>query len=114
MRAGYAGAPPRAAAPSRSRRPTGWPPWTAPVALVGGLVLAAVGGLIVDIPALAFGVKITSSHMPPGLEIADTVVQDVGVRARGGATARTWAGARCARGSSGCAARASGWRAAAA
>jgi uncharacterized protein len=44
--------------------------------LVSGLVLAAVGGLLVDIPALAFGVKITASHVPPGLAIADTMVQD--------------------------------------
>jgi membrane protease YdiL (CAAX protease family) len=54
-----------------------WPPWTAPVALIAGLVLAAVGGLVVDLPALALGVKITSSHTPPGLAIADTVVQDL-------------------------------------
>lgn len=54
-----------------------WPPWMAPVALLGGLVLAAVGGLIIDIPALAFGVNITSSHIPPGLTIADTFVQDL-------------------------------------
>jgi uncharacterized protein len=54
-----------------------WPPWTAPAALASGLVLAAVGGLIVDIPALALGVSITASHVPPGLVIADTVVQDV-------------------------------------
>jgi membrane protease YdiL (CAAX protease family) len=57
----------------------GWAPWTAAVALFGGLVLALVGGLIVDLPAtLAFGVKITSSHTPPGVEIADTIVQDIG------------------------------------
>ncbi len=56
----------------------GWSPWTAPAALFGGLVLAAIGGLIVDLPVtLAFGVKISSSHTPPGIEIADTVVQDV-------------------------------------
>ncbi len=55
-----------------------WPPWTAPLALIGGLVLAALGGVIVDIPALALGVKISSSHTPPGLAIADTLVQDVG------------------------------------
>ena len=30
-----------------------WSPWLAPAALVGGIVLAAVGGLLVDIPALA-------------------------------------------------------------
>jgi hypothetical protein len=39
-------------------------------------VLAAVGSLLVDIPALAFGVRISSSHVPPGLAIADTTVQD--------------------------------------
>jgi membrane protease YdiL (CAAX protease family) len=49
----------------------------APAALVAGLVLAAIGGLVVDIPALALGVKIKQSHVPPGLEIADTAVQDV-------------------------------------
>jgi len=65
-----------AAQPTPPGGPTGWPPWTAPAALFGGLVLAAVGALIVDIPALALGVKITSSHVPPGVEIADTVVQD--------------------------------------
>jgi len=57
--------------------PGGWPAWMAPAALVVGLVLAAVGGLLVDIPALALGVKITSSHVPPGIVIADTAVQDV-------------------------------------
>jgi membrane protease YdiL (CAAX protease family) len=55
-----------------------WPAWMAPAALFGGLLLAAVGGLFVDIPALALGANITSSHLPPGLEIADTVVQDGG------------------------------------
>jgi hypothetical protein len=63
----------------RSRSPdTDWPPWTAPLALLGGLVLAAVGGLVIDIPAVVLGAKITSSHTPPALSIADTVVQDVG------------------------------------
>ena len=50
----------------------------APAALVGGLVLATLGGLLVDIPALALGVDVTSSHVPPGLTIADTAVQDAG------------------------------------
>jgi hypothetical protein len=63
--------------PSRSPN-TGWPAWTAAVALVGGLALALVGGLVVDLPALLLGVSITSSHTPPGISIADTVVQDVG------------------------------------
>jgi uncharacterized protein len=57
---------------------TGWPPWTAFVALFAGIALALVGGLFVDIPALALGAKITSSHTPGGVTIADTVVQDVG------------------------------------
>jgi uncharacterized protein len=55
---------------------TDWPWWTAPLALIGGLVLAAVAGLIVDIPAVALGVNVTSSHIPSGLVLADTVVQD--------------------------------------
>jgi hypothetical protein len=54
-----------------------WPAWTAPVALIIGLVLAAVGGLLVDIPAIALGVKVSASHTPPGLAIADTFVQDI-------------------------------------
>ncbi len=54
----------------------GWPPWLAPAALVGGLALALLAALIVDIPAIAFGVSVTASHVPPGLEIADTVAQD--------------------------------------
>jgi membrane protease YdiL (CAAX protease family) len=53
-----------------------WSPWLAPAALVGGIVLAAVGGLLVDIPALALGVDVTASHLPAGLSIADTAVQD--------------------------------------
>jgi uncharacterized protein len=68
-----------APAPGDPRRSPdmGWSPWTAPAALVGGLVLAAVLGLIVDLPAtLLFGVSITKGHTPPGIELADTIVQD--------------------------------------
>lgn len=54
-----------------------WAAWTGFAALAAALVLAAVGGLIVDIPAIALGVKITSEHTPPGIELGDTVVQDV-------------------------------------
>jgi membrane protease YdiL (CAAX protease family) len=66
-------------APSEQESPpgsAGWSPWLAPAALVGGIVLAAVGGLLVDIPALALGVDVSASHLPPGLSIADTAVQD--------------------------------------
>jgi uncharacterized protein len=85
-------------ADSRRSPTVDWPPWMAPVALLGGLVLAAVGGLLLDIPAaLLFGVKITSSHLPPGLSIADTVVQDIGfvlvavcLAQLGGRTVRSW------------------------
>jgi uncharacterized protein len=54
-----------------------WPAWMAPLALLGGVVAAAVGALIVDLPALALGVNVTASHVPGGLTIADTVVQDL-------------------------------------
>ena len=74
-----------------------WPPWTAAGALLGGLVLAAVAGLIVDLPALALGVNVTASHVPGGLEIADTVVQDAAFVAAalffarlGGRTVEAW------------------------
>ena len=72
---GQANGRPEAAAPGRDAR--AWPPWMAPAALFAALVLAAIGGLVVDIPALALGVKVSSSHVPPGLVIADTAVQDV-------------------------------------
>jgi hypothetical protein len=76
---------------------TPWPWWSAFVALVGALVLAAVGGLVVDVPALLLGVKVSASHTPPGLAIADTFVQDlafVGVAVycahMGGRAVRAW------------------------
>jgi membrane protease YdiL (CAAX protease family) len=75
-----------------------WPWWTAPAALVCGLLLAALGGLAVDIPAnLLFGVSIASANLPGGLEILDTVVQDamfvlsaVLFAKVGGRTVRAW------------------------
>lgn len=64
-------------APERRAQRDRWPWWTAPAALVGGLLMAAVAGLVVDIPVALFGgVDISSSHIPGGLELADTVVQD--------------------------------------
>jgi membrane protease YdiL (CAAX protease family) len=69
--------PPREPSEETGSADTAWSPWMAPAALIGGLVLAAVAGLIVDIPALALGVRVTSSHTPAGIEIADTVVQDI-------------------------------------
>ena len=78
------------------RRPD-WPVWTAPVALIGALVLAAISGLAVDLPALALGVKITTSHTPYGVAIADTFVQDLAFIVAavycaqlGGRLARSW------------------------
>ncbi len=85
--------------PEGPRSPTvDWPPWMAPAALFGGLALAAVGALVLDIPAaLLFGVKVTSGKLPPGLSIADTVVQDIGfvlvavyLASLGGRTVRSW------------------------
>jgi membrane protease YdiL (CAAX protease family) len=82
----------------RTRSPdTPWRPWMAPVALFAGLGLAVVGGLVVEIPLVVFGVKITSSHTPPGVSLLDTVVQDVGFVAvamyfarLGGRAVRSW------------------------
>lgn len=70
------------AAPAGSgRRPSSageWSPWFAPLALIAGLVVATVGSLIIDIPAAALGVDLNAKHLPPGLVIADTAVQDAG------------------------------------
>jgi membrane protease YdiL (CAAX protease family) len=54
-----------------------WHVWTGFVALAAALILAVFGGLVVDIPAIALGVKISTEHTPPGIELVDTVVQDV-------------------------------------
>jgi uncharacterized protein len=60
-----------------SRLPfTDWPPWTSFAALISGFALALFGGLLLDIPASLLGAHVTSSNVPPGLEIADTAVQD--------------------------------------
>ena len=82
--------------PSASPLP-GWPWWSAFVALLGAFVLTAIGALIIDLPAVAFGVQVTSSHTPPGLTIADTFVQDVAFVAApimcahiGGRAVRAW------------------------
>lgn len=71
-----AGEPPE---PSPGRLPpVDWTPWGAPLALVGGLVLAAIGGLIVDIPASLLGARVSGPHVSGGVELADTIVQDLG------------------------------------
>jgi membrane protease YdiL (CAAX protease family) len=57
---------------------TAWPAWTAPAALFGGLAVAVLGSLLIDIPALALGVNVTADNLPDGLQLADTLVQDVG------------------------------------
>ncbi len=63
--------------PSPGPPPNDWPVWTGFVVLLAALVLAAVGGLIVDIPAIVLGVEISGKRIPPGLELGDTVVQDL-------------------------------------
>jgi uncharacterized protein len=62
--------------PGPPRETNDWPWWTAPAALVGGLLLAAIGGLVVDLPAALFGVSIAASRLPGWLELLDTIVQD--------------------------------------
>jgi membrane protease YdiL (CAAX protease family) len=81
----------------RGPAPNDWPAWTAPVALIAALVLALVGGAIVDVPAVLAGVELSSSHTPPGLELANTFVQDamfvlaaVLFAQLGGRTVRSW------------------------
>ena len=81
----------------RSSPVTSWSPWSAGAALILGLLLAAVAALIVDLPAFVFGVKLTESHTPAGLVIADTFVQDVAFVVAavycarlGGRVARAW------------------------
>jgi uncharacterized protein len=88
--AGEESLPPRASPASPARPPTqalaadptqspitGWPWWSAFAALLGAFVLTALGSLIVDLPAIALGANLTSSHTPAGLVIADTFVQDL-------------------------------------
>ncbi|MGO9490305.1 MAG: lysostaphin resistance A-like protein [Solirubrobacteraceae bacterium] len=76
---------------------TDWPWWTAFVALFGAFVLTAIGSLVIDLPAFALGVEVTSSHTPAGLTIADTFVQDLAFVAAsvycarlGGRAVRAW------------------------
>ena len=64
---------------------------------MGGILLAALAAVLIELPALAFGVDVTSSHIPGGLEIVDTVVQDaafvvaaVFFAQLGGRTVRAW------------------------
>lgn len=91
--------PPAEDAPEAALGPAAndWPVWTGFVVLLAALVVAAVGGLIVDVPAIVAGVKISSEHTPPGLEFADTVVQDIAFvltaimfAGFGGRTVRSW------------------------
>jgi uncharacterized protein len=67
---------PQPPVPKPAPGPQAWPPWSGPVALVGAIIVASIAVLAVDIPAAAFGVRVTSSHIPPGLVNADTFVQD--------------------------------------
>ena len=56
---------------------TSWPLWTVPVVLIGALILTTIASLLIDIPAAALGATVTGSHISPGVQIADTFIQDV-------------------------------------
>jgi uncharacterized protein len=91
---------PRPATPPGDRRRSpdmDWRPWTAVAALFGALVVAALASFIVEVPALLLGVKVTSSHTPAGIELADTFLQDLAFVAvavffahLGGRIVRSW------------------------
>lgn len=77
--------------------PNDWPAWTAPLALIAGFVLAIVAAQVIDLPAAALGVKITSSHVPHGIELANTFVEELSFVAAtvlfarlGGRRLRSW------------------------
>jgi membrane protease YdiL (CAAX protease family) len=54
--------------------PRSWTPWSAPLALIAGLVAAAFGdGVVVVIGSIAGA---SANHQPPSVQIAGTVVQD--------------------------------------
>jgi membrane protease YdiL (CAAX protease family) len=47
------------------------------VVLIGALILTTIASLLIDIPAAALGATVTGSHISPGIQIADTFIQDV-------------------------------------
>ncbi len=53
-----------------------WPPIFGPLALVAGLFLGVLGGVVVDLVAHAGGANL--NNLPPGVVDAQTVVQDLG------------------------------------
>jgi membrane protease YdiL (CAAX protease family) len=55
------------------RQPT-WQPWTAPVALVAGFTVAIFGYILIGAIAGAAGADV--NHLPAGVDIGATVVQD--------------------------------------
>jgi hypothetical protein len=74
-----------------------WIWWMGFVGLLLGLVLAVVGFLLVGIPAALLGATLKASKPSPGLELADTAVQDLGFVAAavilagsGGRVVRAW------------------------
>jgi membrane protease YdiL (CAAX protease family) len=57
--------------PERAPR---WPPWTAPVALIAGFAVAIFGYILIGAIAGLAGADV--NHLPAGVDIAATVVQD--------------------------------------
>ncbi len=54
-----------------------WAPWTAPLALLSGFVIALFGALVIEVAAAVGGGTNLSQHQPAGVLIGATYVQDV-------------------------------------
>ncbi|TMK38671.1 MAG: CPBP family intramembrane metalloprotease [Actinobacteria bacterium] len=55
-----------------------WPPWTAPLSLIGGLAAGVIGGgVVLAVVAAVAGANL--AHPPPALNIGGLVVQDLGL-----------------------------------
>ena len=68
---------PEGAGPPARSGADAWPAWSAPVALVSGLIGAFVGGLLVVIIAEIAGANATGDDTPPGVLLGATAMQDI-------------------------------------
>ena len=67
--------------PPRREGADAWPAWSAPVALVAGLIGAFVGGIVVYLIAEGVGADATGDDTPPGVLLGATALQDVSLLA---------------------------------